>query len=86
MSDLNPQLDEAVASGKLLESSATNILQLLASSRSPVDAESVRELVSSGAWTELNDRFFRTLAFGTGGLRGRTIGRTVTRAELGEVT
>jgi phosphoglucomutase len=86
MSDLNLQLNEAVASGKLLDSSAKNILQLLASSRSTVDAESIRELVSSGAWTELNDRFFRTLAFGTGGLRGRTIGRTVTRAELGEAT
>jgi len=86
MNDLKLQLDESVASGKLLESSAKNIRQLLASSRSPVDAESIRELVLAGEWTELNDRFFRTLAFGTGGLRGRTIGRIVTRSELGEVT
>ena len=72
-----------MVSGKLLESSATNIRQMLASSRSQVASESISELVNAGAWTELNDRFFRTLAFGTGGLRGRTIGRTVTRAERG---
>ena len=33
---------------------------------------------------ELNDRFYKTLAFGTGGLRGRTIGKIVTKAERGE--
>lgn len=33
---------------------------------------------------ELNDRFYRTLAFGTGGLRGRTIGKVVTKAEMGK--
>ena len=45
--------------------------------------KSVKELVSAGNFSELNDRFFKTLAFGTGGLRGRTIGRTVTTAEQG---
>ncbi|MCX6630071.1 MAG: phospho-sugar mutase [Candidatus Solibacter sp.] len=34
-------------------------------------------------WTELTDRFYRTLEFGTGGLRGRTIGKYVTQAEVG---
>ena len=34
-------------------------------------------------WQELNDRFYQTLAFGTGGLRGRTIGKIVTAAERG---
>jgi len=48
---------------------------------SPVAEASVRELIDSGAWQELNDRFYKTLAFGTGGLRGRTIGRVVTEAE-----
>ncbi len=33
---------------------------------------------------ELNDRFYRTLSFGTGGLRGRTIGKIVTAAERGK--
>ena len=83
MSDLKLQLDGAVQSGKLLESSAKNILQLLAHSSSPIYAQSVDELVKAAAWEELNDRFFRTLAFGTGGLRGRTIGKVVTAAERG---
>src|SRR5207245_10473832 len=32
---------------------------------------------------ELNDRFYKTLEFGTGGLRGRSIGKIVTNAERG---
>jgi phosphoglucomutase len=47
---------------------------------------SIGELVAAGEWAELNDRFFRTLAFGTGGLRGRTIGKVVTKAEQGKPT
>ena len=43
----------------------------------------VTELMEGGQWAELNDRFFKTLAFGTGGLRGRTIGKIVTAAERG---
>ena len=38
----------------------------------------------AGEWAELNDRFYKTLAFGTGGLRGRTIGKIVTKAERGQ--
>jgi phosphoglucomutase len=83
MSDLSTELDVAVAAGHLLASSAQNIRQLLARSSSPVDRASIQELASQTAWGELNDRFFRTLAFGTGGLRGRTIGKIVTRAEAG---
>jgi phosphoglucomutase len=59
------------------------MLALLAGTTSEVAARSVAELVERGSWEELNDRFFKTLAFGTGGLRGRTIGRIVTRAEQG---
>jgi len=80
---LNDKIQAAVAAGQLLESSARNIALLLAKSSSPVDEQSVRELVEAGAWSELNDRFFKTLAFGTGGLRGRTIGKVVTAAERG---
>ena len=80
---ISDTLHAAVSAGQLLDSSARNILQLLARSSSPVDEQSVAELVAAGAWAELNDRFFKTLAFGTGGLRGRTIGKIVTAAELG---
>lgn len=83
MSDLTSELSHAVATGELLPSSLANITQLLEQSASPVARQSVEELAAASKWAELNDRFFRTLAFGTGGLRGRTIGKTVTRAEQG---
>ncbi len=83
MTPLASALAAAVSSGKLRESAQANITALLAGSTSEVAANAVAELVESGAWEELNDRFFKTLAFGTGGLRGRTIGRIVTKAEQG---
>ncbi len=83
MSDISIRIQQAVSAGQLLESSARNIGQMLARSSSPVAAESIGELVAQGAWDELNDRFYKTLAFGTGGLRGRTIGKIVTAAERG---
>lgn len=83
MTDLRSSLDRAVQSGLLRDSSAKNIQLLLAAGGHPSVEASIRELVLSEAWSELDDRFFRTLAFGTGGLRGRTIGRRVTAAEQG---
>lgn len=83
MSSLENILSSAVTAGKLLESAESNLLALLEGSASPVARAAVEELADAGAWDELNDRFFKTLAFGTGGLRGRTIGRVVTRAEQG---
>lgn len=83
MNELKSQLERAVAEGELLASSAQNITQLLERGASPLYQNSVEELVAAGEWAELNDRFFRTLAFGTGGLRGRTIGKIVTKAERG---
>jgi len=84
MSDLSPRLQAAVQSGALLASSAKNIEQLLARGSSPTYAQSITELVDQSAWDELNDRFYKTLTFGTGGLRGRTIGKIVTAAEQGK--
>lgn len=51
----------------------------------PWEVNSIRELIKRGEWTELNDRFYKTLTFGTGGLRGRTIGKVCTQAETGTV-
>ncbi len=84
MSDLAAILDQAVAAGSLLESSRRNMDLLLAGSASPVARAAVEELAMGGHWQELNDRFYKTLAFGTGGLRGRTIGRVVTSVEQGK--
>jgi phosphoglucomutase len=73
--DLLPAVENAMATAKLLESSAANIRLTLAGTSSPIAAQSITELVEAGEWTELNDRFYRALAFGTGGIRGRTIGK-----------
>jgi phosphoglucomutase len=67
-----------------MESAATNIRTLLAGAPSGLYMRVVNELIAAGAWPELNDRFYQTLAFGTGGLRGRTIGKTVAAAERGD--
>jgi phosphoglucomutase len=83
MSDLRETLEHAVSEGRLLAASGANILQLLSGGNNPLYPAVVQELAENNAWTELNDRFFKTLAFGTGGLRGRTIGKIVTRAEAG---
>lgn len=83
MSSLENILSSATTAGKLLESAESNLRALLEGSVSPVARAAVEELAEAGAWDELNDRFFKTLAFGTGGLRGRTIGRVVTKAEQG---
>jgi len=86
-SDFKQAAEEAVRAGKLSAESAENIRRLEASSKaSPMLGASIRELVDAQQWGELNDRFFRTLAFGTGGLRGRTIGKVVTKPELGRPT
>ena len=83
MSDLRETLEQAVQEDQLLASTVANILHLLSGSNNPVYRAAIDELVENEAWTELNDRFFKALAFGTGGLRGRTIGKIVTRAEAG---
>ncbi len=73
----------AAGAGQLKDSSARNISALLRGASSALYQEVVMELIAAEGWEELNDRFYKTLAFGTGGLRGRTIGRIVTKAERG---
>jgi phosphoglucomutase len=80
---LDSKISRAVADGQLMEPSAKNIHALLGGAPSDLYLRSVSELVDAGEWSELNDRFYQTLAFGTGGLRGRTIGKIVTDAERG---
>lgn len=77
-------LKQAVAEGKLLESSLENIELLTGGTQDPVVPAAIEQLVAAGEWAELNNRFYKTLAFGTGGLRGRTIGTVVTEAEQGK--
>jgi phosphoglucomutase len=73
------------ATAKLLPSTQQNIVRYYGDPQTnAVDRASIDELLAKGAWTELDDRFFRDIAFGTGGMRGRTIGKVVTQAELGQ--
>ena len=80
---LADQLQTAASSGDLLAASHDNIHALLAASDNPLYRASIEELAAASQWAELNDRFFQALKFGTGGLRGRTIGKVVTKAERG---
>ncbi|MEM6883763.1 MAG: phospho-sugar mutase [Verrucomicrobiota bacterium] len=84
MSELRNHLQPAVDGGHLLESARDNILFLLEETGCEAwETDSVQELIRGEHWTELNDRFYQTLKFGTGGLRGRTIGKVITEAEKG---
>jgi phosphoglucomutase len=83
MHSIHETLNVAVANGQLLDSAKSNIISLLGGTTSALAPLVIDELIQAGAWDELNDRFFKTLAFGTGGLRGRTIGRVITTVEQG---
>ena len=78
------KVERAVEAGQLSAESGKNIKKtLVGATEGSVEQVSLEALVGAGEWGELNDRFFRTLAFGTGGLRGRTMGKVVTEAEKG---
>lgn len=83
MSDTIDALKKGTEGGALLDASLANIEALLGAHPRDFEKASVEELVRAENWEELNNRFFRTLAFGTGGLRGKTIGAVVTAAERG---
>src|SRR3954468_12918855 len=75
----------AAKAGQVLPSTAENLAAFLGA-KLPAGAEqSIDELVEKQAWAELNDRFYRYLEFGTGGMRGRTIGVVTTTAETGKL-
>lgn len=77
------RIDAVGKEGSLLPSAAEN-LRAWASADLPEWARSsIDELVERGEWAELNDRFYRYLEFGTGGMRGRTIGVKTAAAETG---
>lgn len=78
-------LQSAASAGHLLPSTLANLQTWLAAGLPAWATASLEELVAQQAWAELNDRFYCDLAFGTGGMRGRTIGRVSTAAEQGKV-
>jgi phosphoglucomutase len=78
------KIHAAGQAGQLLPSAVENFTAWLDASLPSWAAASIDELVAANAWPELNDRFYRYLEFGTGGMRGRTIGLVVTHAEMGQ--
>lgn len=81
------KIEAAGTAGSLLESTVVNLKQWVSAEFLPEWAgASISELVENGEWDELNDRFYQNLAFGTGGIRGRTIGRVPAAAETGTLS
>jgi len=81
------QIEAAGVAGSLLDSTVVNLKKWAGSDFLPDWAgASIAELVENQEWDELNDRFYQNLAFGTGGIRGRTIGRVAAAAETGALS
>ncbi len=76
-------IDAAVRAGQLMPAAAASISAYLAAGLPPWAQASIGELLEGRSWGELNDRFYRELEFGTGGIRGRTIGVVTTPSEAG---
>src|SRR6202000_2034667 len=74
--------DEARA--KLLPTTQANLARVYEADAAPHDRAAIDQLLAAKAWTELDDRFYRDIAFGTGGMRGRTMGKIITKAEQGK--
>jgi phosphoglucomutase len=80
------KIAQAAKDGKLLPSAAENLNAWLRAGLPDWAAKSMAELIERGEWSELNDRFFRYLEFGTGGMRGRTIGVKTAAPETGKIS
>jgi len=80
------KISAAVKDGKLMVSAAANLNAWLQGGLPAWAQASLAELIERGEWSELNDRFYRYLEFGTGGIRGRTIGKVTAKAETGTLS
>src|SRR5260221_10856731 len=80
------KIAQAAREGKLLPGAVENLNAWLQAGLPGWAQQSLDELVERGEWSELNDRFYRYLEFGTGGMRGRTIGVKAARAETGTLS
>ena len=80
------RISSAAKDGQLLPSAAENLNAWLKAGLPAWAQQSLVELIERGEWSELNDRFYRYLEFGTGGMRGRTMGKVAARAETGTLS
>ena len=79
-------ITKMVESNGLLPDAATHLKEWLEGGfLSEASLDSLKSLIESGNAEELNNRFYKNIAFGTGGLRGRTIGMTATSSEKGDL-
>ncbi len=80
------KITQATKDGLLLPAAAENLRAWLQAGLPDWAQQSLAELVERGEWSELNDRFYRYLEFGTGGMRGRTIGVKAAAPETGTLS
>ena len=77
-------IQSAGQSGKLMKSTVKNMRQWVEGNFLPDWAlRSLEELLAQEAFEELDDRFYKNMQFGTGGMRGRTIGQVSADSEKG---
>ena len=77
------RLQAAQAKGQISAASLANAGEWLRSGALPAEAlAALQNLCVQEAWAELEDRFYKGIAFGTGGMRGRTVGRVSAANEL----
>ena len=75
-------LQTATKKRLLTDATVKNAIAFLRTPNIPTwTTESLSELVQKEQWEEVNNRFYKTIAFGTAGIRGRTIGTVPTSAE-----
>src|SRR5215216_1813787 len=80
------RINTAAQAGQLLAPAAKNLTAFLQADLPTWAQSSIDELVARQDWSELNDRFYRYLEFGTGGMRGRTIGTVGAPSEIGRLS
>lgn len=82
--DLLASIHYTASTGKILPSTAENLTAWVSAGFLPAWAlKSLQELLHAEAWSELDNRFYKQIAFGTGGMRDRTIAYRPTQAEMG---
>ncbi len=76
-------LRAASKSGSISPAALDGAVRWLESGALPGEAvAALADLAVRGCWAELEDRFYKGIAFGTGGMRGRTVGRVPAAGEL----
>ena len=70
--------------GLIKKTTAENLISWIKQENTPHwVTDSINQLIEEKHWDEINNRFFKNISFGTGGIRGRTISKTITNIEAG---